>query len=653
MQPNKRFRQLCPTKMISNDSMSKNYRARRAKPHVLLMANTLESVSSFLSCNAILKMRRVSKFHNKTFYFNFIGYSMKQDEIQRKMASISNSNIKIYKIYFECSNKYVKNIILSQVCSLTNTRSSLKTIALWYFQNVNRALDTFYIRMVSFDDKSAADGNSCNTYDNGNNKHTQLHKKYLFSISMAEGDLPTNHPDKCPLDIRCKIKNDHVVLNNIFKRLYLQLQYLDNQITNNKFDVSYATEYMILGSLYNIKPLKNRLETLITTNKQFLNVIQQKPSQLCQPNQHLSNDYNWFTFGSHLCYLWSNLQYGRDYFGNSNHYYYNITGRGMMMAELCCKGDFSLYLKFLGDCERDAIEDKVLSSGSILSGLFGLFVMFLRIDLIDNYIRYYRITAVLKVWPVLIDLIDPGRLGHYLEDLNKNTMIPIDSEEELFEFDILNNPRYHPNNRILTLWKLCWSTQFAHSLLRAFDGLVHDPTVYSYLKQILLRLYHNFDAFQITWDLNRYSDLARHKEKQYEIHDKFKIIVQSLFCVCEFYIFGSPYNINNEENNNNNNDRINNENNDNSDIYTIEDVIDAHMNNRVVIDGLNTKDVENITMGQNGEFINILPSDESQVDSLFNIMTHNISDEYILISFKQSKFDAIWRSSQLNTLVVK
>ena len=114
-----------------------------------------------------------------------------------------------------------------------------------------------------------------------------------------------------------------------------------------------------------------------------------------------------------------------------------------------------MYLKLLDDCEQDIIQDKVLSSGSILSGLFGLFVVFLEIDLIDNYIRYYRIGAVIRVFPMLIDLIDPGRLGHYLEDLNENAMIPIDSEEESFEFDIFNSAIYHPNDRIFILWKLC------------------------------------------------------------------------------------------------------------------------------------------------------------------------------------------------------
>ena len=58
------------------------------------------------------------------------------------------------------------------------------------------------------------------------------------------------------------------------------------------------------------------------------------------------------------------------------------------------------------------------------------------------------------------------------------------------------------------------------------------------------------------------------------------------------------------------------------------------MKNRVVINGLNKKDNENVSMCENGEFINILPKNESQVDSLFNTMTHGATNQYILTLYR-------------------
>ena len=52
--------------------------------------------------------------------------------------------------------------------------------------------------------------------------------------------------------------------------------------------------------------------------------------------------------------------------------------------------------------------------------------------------------------------------------------------------------------------------------------------------------------------------------------------------------------------------------------------------------------MNNITLSKNDEYIDLLPSNESEVDSIYNIMTYNKSDEEVLDCFSHSTFDRMF-----------
>ena len=59
--------------------------------------------------------------------------------------------------------------------------------------------------------------------------------------------------------------------------------------------------------------------------------------------------------------------------------------------------------------------------------------------------------------------------------------------------------------------------------------------------------------------------------------------------------------------------------------------------------GWNEYDVNNVTICQNGELIDLLPQNESEVDSLYNIMTYNINQQVVIDRFQHSQFDRLWK----------
>ena len=61
-----------------------------------------------------------------------------------------------------------------------------------------------------------------------------------------------------------------------------------------------------------------------------------------------------------------------------------------------------------------------------------------------------------------------------------------------------------------------------------------------------------------------------------------------------------------------------------------------------MLQGLNEHDVNNVTMCQNDELIALLPQNESEVDSLYNIMTHHMNQQDVMDRFQHSQFDRLW-----------
>ena len=260
---------------------------------------------------------------------------------------------------------------------------------------------------------------------------------------------------------------------------------------------------------------------------------------------------------------------------------------------------------------------KIKTSGQAIYGVFTLFVVFMRLDLIDNYIHNQFV--MYEVWEILIYLLYPSGVDSYENGLS-GAMIPL-NDEKINQLDIFCNPRYHPKNRLLFLWKLCFSTEFIFSLLRYSLKFGNRKSDYQYLKMIVLNLYDSFEIFHKKWHLDKYDDLKSNEPKQNQLHKHLQIILQSLFCVCDFYIVRI--------------DGLDN-------IYTVADLIKCYRANKIAVPGLNEHDVNNITLSKNDAFIDLLPSNESEVDSMYNIMTYNRNDDEILDCFSHSTFDRMF-----------
>ena len=94
--------------------------------------------------------------------------------------------------------------------------------------------------------------------------------------------------------------------------------------------------------------------------------------------------------------------------------------------------------------------------------MFVMMALFLRSDLIQQF-EHWR-DDVRWAGCALKYLLHPSLLLEMKDELLKS-MIPL-TDKDLFNFDLFNNPRYHPRNRVKFLSKLVFSTIFARSLLK-------------------------------------------------------------------------------------------------------------------------------------------------------------------------------------------
>ena len=241
--------------------------------------------------------------------------------------------------------------------------------------------------------------------------------------------------------------------------------------------------------------------------------------------EHVDTD-DCYWFAPKLCYLWNKMQQTKPFFSSSLTYGSPVTGRAMFLAELCAKGDFSHYINFVRNINntKSKICKNVQDCGYSMFGIFALIVIFIRLDLVNNYI--HTDSHMCYAWNTIHFLFDPRSLKTYCNNLSRLAMVPLTLENELFEFDFISNSRYHPRNRIMMLWKLCWSTGFTCGLLRHGLDPAYDRMVCEKVKTTIMNSYKSFNNFQSNWCLNEYSDLSSNVLKQKEIYKNFKIIVQ-------------------------------------------------------------------------------------------------------------------------------
>ena len=99
-------------------------------------------------------------------------------------------------------------------------------------------------------------------------------------------------------------------------------------------------------------------------------------------------------------------------------------------------------------------------------------------------------------------------------------MFVLNDDKDEWEFDLIRNPRFHPNERIKFLKMLTNSTLFCLGLVRLLIPAQGEPDIS--MAQQVSRLYNSFDNFKNDWMLDEYIDLKDNIEKQKEIYDQFK-----------------------------------------------------------------------------------------------------------------------------------
>ena len=243
---------------------------------------------------------------------------------------------------------------------------------------------------------------------------------------------------------------------------------------NNQFTHIFIDLYILSNLFGCIKPLSAGFNDLLTNNEHFQNRISQSRNNFYQIKGCNKSSVQVST--SHMSYCWSSLNVTVGYplvcFSVYTHFEESMKGRFAFFSEMLCKGDFESLISFMKSSKYDTSQ---LQDSRCMYGVFSMIAAFLRDDLLDNEKLYYVSPNIQgetqeleqgskngyyveSFSQALLFLIDPNMLTQ-LKDHLSSIMIPL-TTQDLFEFDLLLNPRYHPLHRIKFLWKLCWSSHF-------------------------------------------------------------------------------------------------------------------------------------------------------------------------------------------------
>ena len=352
-----------------------------------------------------------------------------------------------------------------------------------------------------------------------------------------------------------------------------------------------------MGSLYGIKPIERLFDKLLLTNAAFGYMIQQaKPiliKDVLKPNENIWRVAKYLgTFFQHF------IPYGGICFDPYFNLYQDILGRPTLFAEVCMKGDFSLYENYIG-----TIKDKTtlrLKCGDAMNGIFALMVLFMRFDLAEKYIHFED--RIEEVNETLHFVLDPNIMIQYKNQLLKDGMIPLTEKDE-FAMDIFKNKAFHPKNRMLMFYKLCYSTNLASSHVYRRHDYSSQNLMYTHVKfrECIQNLYDSFDYFVNTWHLKEYDDIANDETLHHKMHDQLRKLLQ--------YFFGFSY------------------------LALARSQVDAMLDETPR--GLSITDVyirqqgKQCTICPNYEFIDLQPQNETELDVLFNDIYMDNHHQYV------------------------
>ena len=306
------------------------------------------------------------------------------------------------------------------------------------------------------------------------------------------------------------------MMNWRLESIHLETKLVNERLVNGEYRKNDTINTLLLSRFYHYKPLANKLTELMESDMEFSETMR------------ISED----AIDGQLGYIWNSIVGATHLFSWYDEYVPGgdvVRGRPALFSDSSLFGNFDVYEKYVKSLNGNVL--KIRESFSIMDGIFALFGVFLRDDLAKNYVHCDGMHT--EAEQTLAYVIQPWMFNKYKESLIKDCMFMIDKESE-WEFDLINNPRYHPLKRIEYLKLLTNSTQFCKSLLRFCPSNTDAYRIL--LARTINRLYHSFDHFKEDWLLDKYSDLTGDINKQKEIHESFKYLIQFLFCMGEFYI---------------------------------------------------------------------------------------------------------------------
>ena len=672
----RRLSEFCDSRCKINTLVKDNNEHTRSynntSKNILSISNILSDVLNCLDFNEIFKLRRLSKFHEKEFYFKF--------GINKKLYDEN------FHLYFEYNNGYIVNILKKQISNnfLNIAMYSLQCInykmGKWLIKNliisppnsimssntdddimdIPHQLNLLSFRIYAENDKNDNKNdyifdwskNTQTILECGGNRHTsyfhtssicnnvinymftyhgcrfKLHNENTFSF-ITHTQSNDNVDNCCSTGNSCNksVCNSNFCSTgtgfiysayvNPFCELHSQIKQLKKQVSCLSFDINHMTEYMIIGNIYHIKPLCNTLSTLLHSNNSncFRQTIMHKKGECFKIDN--KNQRSWYKHNNHLMYLWNNMGLIKSSFSNTDKEMYIIEGRQSFFSDLSLKGDFSHYSKFLEVYDHYS---------TVLQGIEVLISMFLRTDLLDTFVFPSMYSIYTR--QMLLCLLKPKTLLLHRQHL-LDSMIPLNETEE-FEFALYENPRYSPENRLKFLWKLLFSTKFSYSHNRAATNFFQD--LHIELRHCINKLYNSFEYFAKEWELDKYESMKNDPRKQYQLYGNFRIIIQALFGFCDCY--NRKYGME-------------------SGIYTIADLIGKKRDeliensdsknhlametdeNFVTVNSFATGDIRK-------KFVNVLPRSELELHSLWKFMTKDIAEKKIAWCLQKPRFELIF-----------
>ena len=463
----------------------------------------LSNIICHLPMSEIVKLRGINRLFNDELAFGF---------------ECNN-----FDILFNYKNKYIIDIINHQYCG------TLKQLTLFYLQSINLKKLGFAFKRIKLHEKEQ-DGNEQITVEettaqllpaaNGRTvKIMRKEKSGLTTIEIIKIAVDRtylmkesgNHSNN--FGICFNEENGNCAINP-FKSIYLETNLVNERLVTGEYCKNDTINTLLLSRFYKYKPLANKLSELMELDTEF------------RETMRISDD----AIDGRLGYIWRSITGATNLFSWYKTSTDVVRGRPALLSDSSLFGNFDVYEKYIKSLNGDVL--KIRESLSIMDGIFGLFGVFLRDDLAKDYVHYDGELA--EAEQTLLYVIQPWMFNKYKELLIDDCMFVIDDDKTKWEFDLINNPRYHPLKRIEYLKLLTNSTQFCKSLLHYCPNTTDN---YRYiLTTAINRLYHSFDNFQQDWMLNKYSDLKGNINKQKEIHESFKYLIQFLFGICEYYI---------------------------------------------------------------------------------------------------------------------